>query len=39
MIYKVLPDAAIKWRDVTVGAFFTALPFMLAKFGITIYIG
>jgi membrane protein len=39
MIYKVLPDAEIKWRDVTVGAFFTALLFMLAKFGITFYIG
>lgn len=38
-IFKVLPDAKIKWKDVIVGAIVTALLFMLGKFGITYYIG
>jgi membrane protein len=38
IIFKVLPDAIIRWRDVAVGAFFTALLFMIGKFGITFYI-
>ena len=39
IIYKVLPDAKIKWRDVLIGAVVTAILFMLGKFGITFYIG
>jgi membrane protein len=39
IIFKVLPDATIKWRDATVGASFTALLFMLGKFLISLYIG
>ena len=39
VIYKVLPDAKIKWKDVLVGSITTALLFMLGKFGITFYIG
>ena len=39
VIFKVLPDAIIKWRDVILGAVVTALLFMLGKFGISIYIG
>ncbi|HEY8916241.1 MAG TPA: YihY/virulence factor BrkB family protein [Chitinophaga sp.] len=39
IIYKVLPDALIRWKDVAVGAFFTTLLFMLGKFIITFYIG
>ncbi|MBD0286939.1 MAG: YihY/virulence factor BrkB family protein [Flavisolibacter sp.] len=39
IIYKVLPDAVIQWRDVSVGALFTTVLFMIAKFGITFYIG
>jgi membrane protein len=39
IIFKVLPDAKIKWKDVIVGAIVTALLFMLGKFGITYYIG
>jgi membrane protein len=39
IIFKVLPDAIIRWRDVAVGAIFTAILFMLGKFGITFYIG
>lgn len=39
IIFKVLPDAKIRWKDVSVGALFTALIFMLAKFVISFYIG
>ncbi len=39
VIFKVLPDAVIKWKDVITGAMVTAVLFMLGKFGITIYIG
>ncbi len=39
IIFKVLPDARIKWRDVFTGAVVTALLFMIGKFGITLYIG
>ncbi|TCC93143.1 YihY/virulence factor BrkB family protein [Pedobacter hiemivivus] len=39
VIFKVLPDAIIKWRDVLFGAVVTAILFMLGKFGISIYIG
>lgn len=38
VIFKVLPDAVIKWKDVMTGAFFTAVLFMLGKFGISYYI-
>ncbi|MCX2454362.1 YihY/virulence factor BrkB family protein [Pedobacter sp. PLR] len=39
VIFKVLPDAKIKWKDVLFGAMVTAVLFMLGKFGISIYIG
>jgi membrane protein len=39
VIFKVLPDARIKWRDVLAGAIATALLFMLGKFAISFYIG
>lgn len=39
LIFKVLPDARIRWKDVLTGAVFTAILFMLARFGITLYIG
>ena len=38
VIFKVLPDADIMWRDVAAGAFATALLFMLGKMGISFYI-
>lgn len=38
-IFKVLPDAVIKWKDVIVGSMVTATLFMLGKFAITFYIG
>jgi membrane protein len=37
-IFKVLPDAKIKWKDVTAGAVTTAILFMLGKFAISYYI-
>lgn len=39
VIFKVLPDAVIKWRDVIYGSVVTALLFMLGKSAISIYIG
>ena len=39
VIFKVLPDARIKWRDVVVGAVTTAVLFMLGKFAIGVYLG
>jgi membrane protein len=38
-IFKVLPDAEIRWRDVWVGAGVTAVLFVLGKFLIGLYIG
>ena len=37
-IFKVLPDAKIKWKDVFAGAFVTAVLFLVGKFGISLYI-
>lgn len=39
VIYKVLPDAKIEWRDVWVGAAVTALLFTIGRFAIGLYIG
>jgi membrane protein len=39
VIFKVLPDALIKWRDIILGSVVTAILFMIGKFGISIYIG
>lgn len=38
IIFKVLPDADIKWKDVLSGAVTTAFLFMLGKFAISYYI-
>ncbi|MCK8494250.1 MULTISPECIES: YihY/virulence factor BrkB family protein [Spirosoma] len=38
VIFKVLPDAKIAWKDVRWGAFFTALLFMLGRYLIGLYI-
>lgn len=38
VIFKVLPDAEIKWSHVRMGAFFTACLFMLGRYLISIYI-
>ncbi len=39
VIFKVLPDARIKWKDVGVGALITSFLFMVGKFLIGYYLG
>jgi membrane protein len=39
IIYKVLPDVEITWKDVIAGSIFTSLLFILGKFVIGLYIG
>jgi membrane protein len=38
MIFKLLPDARIRWRDVWVGAFITTLLFVLGRLLIGLYL-
>ena len=38
IIFKVLPDAKIRWRDVRSGAIFTAVLFMIGRLVIGLYI-
>jgi len=38
IIYKILPDVDIKWKDVIAGALFTSILFMLGKYLIGLYI-
>ncbi|MBK8558008.1 MAG: YihY/virulence factor BrkB family protein [Lewinellaceae bacterium] len=38
VIFKVLPDAELKWRDVLIGAFFTAVLFLIGKYLINLYL-
>lgn len=37
-IYKILPDAHIRWKDVFIGAIFASILFMIGKFGFSFYI-
>jgi membrane protein len=39
MVYKVLPDVQLAWRDVWVGAFVTALLFTAGRYLIGLYLG
>ena len=39
MIFRFLPDVEIGWRDVQVGAVFTAVLFGLGKLAIGLYVG
>jgi membrane protein len=39
LMFKVIPDVEIAWRDVWVGAFVTALLFAAGKFGLDMYLG
>lgn len=39
MIYKILPDIHIRWKDVWKGAFVTAVLFVLGKYLIGLYLG
>ena len=38
LIFKVLPDAKIKFRDVTIGAFVTTALFLVGQYAISIYL-
>jgi membrane protein len=38
-IYKVMPEAQIRWRDVVVGALFTSTLFSVGKLLIGVYLG
>jgi membrane protein len=38
VIFKVLPDAELEWRDVLIGAFFTAILFLIGKYLINLYL-
>lgn len=39
IIFKVLPDGKIRWRDALLGALFTAFLFLIGKAGIGYYLG
>jgi len=39
MIFKVLPDTPVAWRDVAVGAIVTALLFMVGQWALGRYLG
>lgn len=39
IIFKVLPDGKIKWKDALIGAGFTAVLFLIGKAGIGYYLG
>lgn len=39
IIFKVLPDGRIRWRDAYAGASFTAVLFLIGKFLIGFYLG
>lgn len=39
MIYKLLPDTFVAWRDVWLGALVTSLLFTIGKFAIGFYLG
>ncbi len=38
IIFKFLPDVKIKWNFVRAGAIFTAIMFMIGRYGISLYI-
>ena len=38
VIFKVLPDAVVEWRDVWIGAGITALLFVMGRYLIAIYL-
>jgi len=39
MMFKILPDAKIKWKSVWIGAFITALLFAIGKWALGLYFG
>ncbi|SIS77625.1 YihY/virulence factor BrkB family protein [Belliella pelovolcani] len=39
LMFKILPDAKVRWRDTWLGAFITMLLFVLGKYMIGLYLG
>ena len=39
LMFKILPDAKIKWKHVWIGSFVTAFLFEIGKFGLELYFG
>jgi membrane protein len=39
LMFKIIPDAKIKWRHVWAGSFVTAILFEIGKFGLGLYFG
>ncbi len=39
VIFKVLPDGHLRWKECIVGAAFTSILFAIGKFGISFYLG
>ena len=39
MIFKILPDADVRWRDVWTGAFITSILFSIGKILLALYLG
>lgn len=39
LMFKILPDAKIHWRDVWIGSMVTTLLFIIGKYGLGIYFG
>jgi membrane protein len=39
LVYKVLPDVEIAWKDVWIGAVLTSLLFTIGKYAIGAYLG
>ncbi len=38
LIFKYLPDAEIRWRDVWVGAILTSLLFLIGRYALSLYL-
>lgn len=39
VVFKILPDAVISWRDALIGAVFTSLLFLAGRYLIGLYLG
>jgi membrane protein len=39
LIFKVLPDVKIRWRDVWIGSVMTAMFFLIGKWALGLYLG
>lgn len=39
LLFKAVPDANVQWKDVWIGAVFTAVLFVIGKFALGLYLG